>query len=308
MASLSALRQLPRMAAFLPHLYPVPQTVGRHLHYSSRLFTAAAASGDGADQQQRAALIQGASRGLGLEFTRQLLDRPDQSVVATCRDPDAASALHELASQHSGRLSIVRLDATDEASIQEAAKRVTTEHGHLDLLVNVAGLLHIPGKLSPETALSRVDAASLQAVFGVNTFGPILVSKAFAPLLINAAKANGASDERPAVIANMSARVGSIGDNNIGGWYSYRASKTALNQLTRTMAVEFQRRKQKVACILLHPGTVDTDLSAPFQKNVKPEKLFSRERAVKQLLGLIDRTTLQDNGAYWAWDGATIPW
>ena len=106
----------------------------------------------------------------------------------------------------------------------------------------------------------------------------------------------------------MSARVGSIGDNRLGGWYSYRASKAALNQLTKTMAIELRRKNQNVAAILLHPGTVDTDLSKPFQKNVAPEKLFTRERAVEQLLRIIDGVEMKDTGKYYAWDGSEIPW
>ena len=106
----------------------------------------------------------------------------------------------------------------------------------------------------------------------------------------------------------MSARVGSIGDNSTGGWLSYRGSKTALNQMTKTMSLEFERRRQKVASILLHPGTVDTDLSKPFQKNVPEGKVFPRDRAVRQLLEIIDRTSMAANGKYYAWDGSEIPW
>eukprot|EP00208_Stichococcus_sp_RCC1054_P001456 CAMPEP_0206141840 /NCGR_PEP_ID=MMETSP1473-20131121/14362_1 /ASSEMBLY_ACC=CAM_ASM_001109 /TAXON_ID=1461547 /ORGANISM="Stichococcus sp, Strain RCC1054" /LENGTH=297 /DNA_ID=CAMNT_0053536565 /DNA_START=261 /DNA_END=1154 /DNA_ORIENTATION=+ len=269
---------------------------------------AAAATTDAGDASQRVALVTGASRGLGLEFARQLLQRPNQSVVAACRNPDEAQQLRGLAAEHPNNLSLVRLDVTDEASIQAAADEVSQRHKHLDLLLNVAGVLHVPGEFSPETALARLELNNLEKVFAVNTFGPILVSKAFAPLLINAAKVSAATDDRPAVIANLSARVGSISDNALGGWYSYRASKTALNQLTKTMVVEFQRRRQKVACLLLHPGTVDTDLSAPFQKNVKPEKLFTRERAIQQLLSIIDNTKMDNTGTYVAWDGTTIPW
>eukprot|EP00891_Asterochloris_glomerata_P008672 jgi/Astpho2/8672/Aster-08303 len=98
----------------------------------------------------------------------------------------------------------------------------------------------------------------------------------------------------------MSARVGSIGDN--------RASKTALNSLTKTMSLEFARRKQNVACIMLHPGTCDTDLSAPYQKNVKPDKLFTKDRAVKQLLGIIDSVTMAESGSFFAWDRQEVPW
>jgi len=110
------------------------------------------------------------------------------------------------------------------------------------------------------------------------------------------------------VICNLSARVGSIADNRLGGWYSYRSSKAALNQLTRTMSLEFARKGHKISSILLHPGTCDTDLSRPYQKNVLPEKLFSRDRGVRQMLAIVDRTTMQENGTFFAWDGSIVPW
>lgn len=106
----------------------------------------------------------------------------------------------------------------------------------------------------------------------------------------------------------MSARVGSIGDNGLGGWYSYRASKAALNQLTKTLSIELARKHHAVAAVLLHPGTCNTDLSKPFQRNVKPEKLFSRERGVTQLLHIIDNITMGDTGRFIAWDGTDIQW
>ncbi|KAK9866378.1 hypothetical protein WJX84_003914 [Apatococcus fuscideae] len=270
--------------------------------FAARRFTAAAASAD------RVALIQGSSRGLGLEYAKQLLSRPGHRVIGTCRDPGSAHELQKLQDSSKGRLSIVRLDVTDEQTIQAAAEEVSKQHGHLDLLINVTGILHIPGKISPETALSRITPEALDVVFKTNAFGPILTAKAFAPLLEKAESCSGASNERPAVVANMSARVGSLADNRLGGWYSYRSSKTALNQLTKCMCLEFARKHRKIAGILLHPGTVDTGLSEPFQKNVKPEKLFTRERAVQQLLGIIDSTTMKDNGRYIAWDGQDIPW
>lgn len=259
-------------------------------------------------QQAPVALVQGASRGLGLQYVQQLLSRQGQKVIATCRDPASCISLQQLQSDHKDTLDLVKLDVTCEGSIQDAFDEVTSKHDHLTLLINAAGILHIPGELSPETALSRLDSSCLHKVFQVNAFGPILVSKAFMPLLAKGAKDGNTPREKPSVIANMSARVGSITDNRLGGWYSYRASKTALNQLTKTMAIECTRRKMNVSCIMLHPGTVDTDLSAPFQKNVVPEKLFTKERAVKQLLEIIDGTTTESNGKFFAWDKQEIPW
>ncbi|KAL4856211.1 putative oxidoreductase [Chlorella vulgaris] len=256
----------------------------------------------------RVALVQGSSRGLGLEFVRQLLQRPDHSVVATCRSPSASQQLQDLQRQHGAdRLLLVPLDPNDELSIERAAQQVATAHAHLNLLINASGILHDAG-MTPETGLQKVTLASLTKCFQVNAAGHILVCKAFAPLLINAAKASCATEERPAVVANLSARVGSIGDNRLGGWYSYRASKAAVNQLTKCMALEFERRKQAVSCILLHPGTVDTDLSKPFQRNVPPEKLFTRERAVRQLLDITDRTSMQDTGRLYDWKGDVVEW
>ena len=215
----------------------------------------------------RVALVQGASRGLGLEFVRQLLARPGQRVVATCRSPSSASELAELRAAHGPeRLTVTQLDCTDEASVARAAAEVGATHSHLDLLVNTAAILHAGADVQPETALARVRQDALMRVHLVNAFGPLLVTQAFAPLLVAAAHASGANPERPAVVANLSARVGSIGDNRLGGWYAYRASKASLNQLTKCASLDFERRRQHVACILLHPGTVDTDLSAPFQK------------------------------------------
>lgn len=111
-----------------------------------------------------------------------------------------------------------------------------------------------------------------------------------------------------AVVANLSARVGSIGDNRLGGWHSYRSSKAALNQLTKTVSVEFARRKDPIICILLHPGTVDTDLSRPFQRNVPDDKLFTAEFSVQKLLSIVDNAKSSDNGKFFAWDGQEIPW
>ena len=125
--------------------------------------------------------------GLGLEFVRQLLERPG-SVVATCRNPSAATDLQDLQRIYESRLKIVQLDTTNENSIEAAAEEVAATHAHVNLLLNVSGVLHIPGVLSPETALSRITLQNLETVFRINTFGPILVSKAFAPLLINAGK------------------------------------------------------------------------------------------------------------------------
>ncbi|KAK1419296.1 hypothetical protein QVD17_28461 [Tagetes erecta] len=252
-------------------------------------------------------MVQGASRGLGLQFVKQLLERnSEEHVVATCRNPEQAAGLIELKNKFAERLHIQRLDLTIETTIEETARAVKETYGRLNLLVNASGILSIPDVIQPETTLTKVDRSSLLLAYEVNAVGPILVTKHMWPLL----KAGGGTgtERDVAVVANISARVGSIGDNRLGGWHSYRASKAALNQLTKCVAVELARKKDPVICILLHPGTVDTDLSRPFQKNVPKDKLFTKEFSVQKLLGIIDSSKRHDNGKFFAWDGKEIPW
>ncbi len=246
------------------------------------------------------ALVQGASRGIGLEFVRQLLAQPIVGrVFAGCRAPDRADELVALAAGEP-RLQVVPLDASDEASIAQASATVARATDRLHLIVNCAGVLHGgAAALAPEKRLADVRAESLAASFAVNAFGPLLVAKHFERLL--------AHRER-AVFASLSARVGSIGDNRLGGWYAYRGAKAAQNMFTKTLAIEWARSRRNVACVALHPGTTDTGLSQPFQANVAPEKLFSPERTVRQLLEVIDRLTPADTGRFYAWDGSEIPW
>ncbi|GLJ53934.1 hypothetical protein SUGI_1152580 [Cryptomeria japonica] len=220
-------------------------------------------------------MVQGASRGIGLEFVRQLLDNYVKGhVIATFRNPNGAESLLDLKRKHTDRLTLVQLDVTDESSIDVAAKIIGDTHGRLDLLINTSGILSIPNVLKPETTLSKVEKSSLLLTFEVNAVGPLLVIKHMWPLL----KVGGGrgSGREAAIVANLSARVGSIGDNRLGGWHSYRASKTALNQLSKNVALEFERRKEPIICLLLHPGTVNTDLSRPFQQNVPVVTSYSR--------------------------------
>ncbi|XP_007022997.2 PREDICTED: C-factor [Theobroma cacao] len=252
-------------------------------------------------------MVQGASRGIGLEFVKHLLERNEKGhVIATCRNPNGATGLLELKNQFAERLNILPLDLTVESTIEESAKSVTERYGSLNLLINASGILSIPNVLQPETTLSKLCKSSLMLAYEVNAVGPILVIKHMWPLL----KAGGGfgTERDVAVVANLSARVGSIGDNRLGGWHSYRSSKAALNQLTKTISVEFARKKDPIACILLHPGTVDTDLSRPFQRNVRADKLFTKEFSVQKLLNIINNTKHQDNGKFFAWDGQEIPW
>ncbi|PZO42318.1 MAG: cell-cell signaling protein, partial [Phormidesmis priestleyi] len=129
--------------------------------------------------------------------------------------------------------------------------------------------------------------------------GPALLAKHILPLL---------SHKSPSLFATISAKVGSIGDNHLGGWYGYRASKAALNMFLRTAAIEYSRRSPQTTLVMLHPGTTDTQLSKPFQKAVPPEKLFSTERTVRQLIAVMSALTIADSGEFFSWDGSRLPW
>ena len=144
----------------------------------------------------------------------------------------------------------------------------------------------------------ELDGAALERAFRINATGPALVAKHFLPLLAR---------DRKAAFAALSARVGSIEDNRLGGWHAYRASKAALNMLIRTLAIEMARRRPQALCVALHPGTVDTALSAPFQGGLAAEQLFPPQVAAARLLAVLDRLEAADSGRLFAWDGAAIP-
>ena len=226
------------------------------------------------------AIIIGASGGIGTALEAALIEE------------DAHAKVWGFARSRTGAQ---HLDLTDEASIAAAAALVA--QGPAPALVIVAtGLLHEDGR-GPEKALRELDPAWLARQYAVNTIGPALVARHFLPLL--------AKSGTP-VFAALSARVGSISDNRLGGWHGYRASKAALNMLIATFAVEARRAGDRAIIVGLHPGTVDTALSRPFQANVTPGTLLAPDRAALQLLDVIEGLKVKDSGKVFAWDGAEI--
>lgn len=168
----------------------------------------------------------------------------------------------------------------------------------LRLVFNCSGWLHQNGR-GPEKRLQAVSRAGLEQSFAVNAFAPILLAKA-----VEAALGHGS----PCWFASLSARVGSIGDNQLGGWYSYRAAKAAQNQLLRCLAIEWQRKIPAATVVLLHPGTTATQLSEPFSAGVAAQKLFEPAKAAEQLLAVLAQQTPVNSGCFLAWDGKSIPW
>tara|TARA_B100001939_G_scaffold314230_1_gene298536 strand:- start:434 stop:1174 length:741 start_codon:yes stop_codon:yes gene_type:complete len=196
-----------------------------------------------------------------------------------------------------GRRSQPRLDLCSDTDLEQLTGWLEAQPP-LRLVINTAGWLHDGGR-GPEKRLQAINRAGLEQAFNVNAFAPILLAKAVAPAF---------GHGMPCWFASLSARVGSIGDNQLGGWYGYRAAKAAQNQLLRTLALEWRRRLPMACVSLLHPGTTATELSAPFRSGVPPEKLFSPQRAAGHLLDVLAAQQPQDSGRFLAWDGSVIPW
>ncbi|WP_439533103.1 SDR family NAD(P)-dependent oxidoreductase [Polymorphobacter sp.] len=221
--------------------------------------------------------------------------RPIHAVVIGASGGIGAALADQLATD-SGvalltRLSRPVLDLEDPASIAAAAAALPAAP---DLVICATGLLHA-ADLRPERALKELDASQLARSFAVNAIGPTLVAQAMLPLMPR----DGRS-----VFAALSARVGSISDNRIGGWHGYRAAKAALNQLIRTIAIEHARRSPDAVVIGLHPGTVDTGLSKPFQRSART--LFTPDESAAHLLAVIDSRTAEHSGRVFDWQGLEI--
>jgi NAD(P)-dependent dehydrogenase (short-subunit alcohol dehydrogenase family) len=187
------------------------------------------------------------------------------------------------------------IDLLDEGSLERAAA-FAADLGELRLVIDATGFLH-DDRQGPEKSWRQLDAANLARAFALNAIGPALIMKHVLPRLPRSGKS---------VFATLSARVGSIGDNRLGGWYSYRASKAALNQLVRTAAVELGRRSSNAICVALHPGTVATALSAPFAATGL--EVHPPTAAARHLLAVVDQLTAEANGGFFDWRGQTVPW
>ncbi|MFP4009990.1 MAG: SDR family NAD(P)-dependent oxidoreductase [Spirulinaceae cyanobacterium] len=245
------------------------------------------------------AFVIGASQGIGLEFVRQLLNHPEVELVfATYRNKETATGLLNLATQFPQKLLTFSLDITQEDEIEKTVRQIQEKVKELHFVINCVGILH-EGDLQPEKSLRQINAQQLLRYFEVNSIGTALLAKHLMPLFRHRDRA---------IFATISAKIGSIGDNRLGGWYGYRASKAALNMFIRTTAIEYSRRCPKTIVVALHPGTTNTKLSQPFQKNVPPEKLFSPEKTVSQLLTVIQNLVPEHSGEFFSWDGSFLPW
>lgn len=230
--------------------------------------------------------IFGASGGIGAALVTLLAARDDvKQVHALARKPMATAP----------KVHPHKFDLMDEASIAAACAEVAAP---LDLVIVATGRLVSDNGDGPEKSWRALNADAMAEMFAINTIGPALIGKHCAPLL----RKGG----RP-VFAAVSAKVGSITDNRLGGWHSYRASKAALNMIMRNFAIELGRSNPAATAVTLHPGTVDTALSRPFQRGVLPERLFSPIQSAAHLLRVIDALCSADSGKLISWDGAELP-
>ncbi len=221
------------------------------------------------------ALVIGASGGIGSALAGQLADDGHcEKLVLLSRRNDG-------------------FDVTDEASVAQAAGALANQE--FDLILCATGALTIDGA-GPEKSIRHISQQAMMAQFALNAAGPALVLKHFVPLLAR---------RRRAIMAFLSARVGSIGDNGLGGWISYRSAKAALNQIVHTAAIEVSRSHPASTIVSIHPGTVRTGLSNPFSSG---HSRFEPEEAATQILRTLDGLQPKDTGQFFAYDGTTIPW
>lgn len=233
----------------------------------------------------RTAVVIGASGGIGRALTERLAEGGRfERVFAFSRKPVELSA--------TDRIIPSRLDLTDETSIDAASCLV----GRPELIIVATGVLQT-SRLRPERTYRAIEAEAMVEAFRINAVGPALIAKFFLPTL---------PKDRPAVFAALSARVGSISDNRLGGWHAYRASKAALNMLICNFALELARERPLAVCVGLHPGTVQTSLSEPFQRGVPQTQLFTPVYSATCMLNVLEGLKPSDSGGVFAWDGARI--
>ena len=243
---------------------------------------------------QKTCLVIGGTGGIGAAIVNELIHRGDLVITTYHRKPPT------LKSQN---LHWVNMDVSDESSIQDAFIAINQISEHLDWVINAVGLLHTNHQ-QPEKALSQIDPAFFMRNMQINALASLLIAKQLKPFFAKSVK----NEQQPAIFATISARVGSISDNQLGGWYSYRMSKAALNMGMKNLSLEWQRSLKNVCVVVLQPGTVDTSLSKPFQGGVSEDKLFSAEFSAKQLIAVLATLNASQSGSFLDWSGKSIAW
>ncbi|WP_058368773.1 SDR family oxidoreductase [Psychrobacter sp. ENNN9_III] len=252
-------------------------------------------------------LIIGGTGGIGQAMVEQL-------VQATASEQgnkdDDSTRIKVFATYHKSvpnfeadNLHWLQMDVSDESSIKQAADNIKQQSTHLDWVINCVGLLHTE-KSQPEKALRQVETEFFLQNMQINALAGLLIAKHIRPLLAKSKR----STDKPAIFSTISARVGSISDNRLGGWYSYRMSKAALNMGMKNLSIEWGRSLKDVCIVVMQPGTVNTQLSAPFQSNVADGRLFSPAYSAECLLEVLSNMTAAQSGSFVDWAGESIPW
>ena len=232
-------------------------------------------------------VITGGSGGIGSAFVHRLAGRPNVETVTATYHRHRPAAEHPKVIWH-------QVDLSDESAIRAWAAQID----EVDWLINAAGILHTSTQ-GPEKTVRHIDPEFFLHSMTINTVPTLLLAKH-----LHTRFRHG----RPAIFAAVSARVGSIEDNRLGGWFSYRASKAALNMCLKTLAIEWRRTLPNVSVAALHPGTTDTALSKPFQHNVPREQLFAPAQSVDYMLTVLDGLEPGESGQFLAFDGERLPW
>ena len=230
------------------------------------------------------ALVVGAG-GIGRQIAEDLSSKENNLEVILCGRKNVFKNFWEL-------------DIENENSLKDFKDKLSKSKLNLRLVLNATGRLHSE-KLNPEKRLQHINKENLIESFSINAFAPILLAKTIEEFINKELEFN---------FASISARVGSITDNKTGGWYAYRAAKSAQNQLFKSLSIEWARKYPKAIITLLHPGTVNTNLSKPFHKFVPKDKLFSPQKASSYLIDILRHQKPTDSGKFIAWDGKEIPW
>lgn len=246
----------------------------------------------------KAMFVCGAGHGIGLSIVKEILYQfPQINVIATFRLRYKAEKLFQLRQDFPDRLKIFQVDPVNETQISDLSIELLSDGIRLDAVINTVGLLH-NDSINPEKSLKDFDNRNFIELIKVNTLVTPTLVKHFEKLI---------PKEIPTAFISLSAKVGSIEDNRMGGWYSYRASKAALNMLIKTIAIELQRKRFKALVLSIHPGTTDTELSKPFIKNTK-YTIHTSEESARNILKIIDKRSIQETGQFLSWNQEIIPW
>ncbi len=245
-------------------------------------------------KRKKRILVIAASGGIGLAISKKLIEQ-NHILFLTTRSIHSDPGEH-LKSISENKAELFELDLTNETDISVLFESIKTKTSWLDLIINCSGLLY-DETLQPEKRIEDLEYKKLQRNFMINSIAPVMIAKFSLPLFRH---------DQLNIFANISARVGSISDNRLGGWYSYRMSKAAQNMATKTLSIELKRRRPNTIVVGLHPGTVDTRLSKPFQGNVKKQHLKTADEAANNLLNVISNLSLEHTGKVFAWDGQEI--